>query len=226
MNTAERVSHYAHLPEEGALEKPDDPPASWPSAGVLEFTDVKMRYREGLPEVLRGVTFKTHPGEKVGIVGRTCVPLRHSSLRSADLPYDAVEPESRASSRHSSGSVKSRAARLRLTASTSPRLDSTSFASASPSSRKVRLPTLATLSSISRYIYRCPSLRRHRAAESRPDGRERRRGAQLGPPSCRPRRRSRRKRGRQIALCQVQARASPLNSYLHNLLIRNSRTRM
>ncbi|KAL8287248.1 hypothetical protein RQP46_003700 [Phenoliferia psychrophenolica] len=71
MNTAERVSHYAHLPEEGALTTPDDPPASWPEAGCLEFTDVKMRYRDGLPEVLRGVTFKTRPGEKVGIVGRT-----------------------------------------------------------------------------------------------------------------------------------------------------------
>ncbi|KAL8287275.1 hypothetical protein RQP46_003727 [Phenoliferia psychrophenolica] len=71
MNTAERVSHYAHLPAEGALATPHDPPASWPEAGGLEFTDVKMRYRDGLPEVLRGVTFKTSPGEKVGIVGRT-----------------------------------------------------------------------------------------------------------------------------------------------------------
>ncbi len=30
-----------------------------------------MSYREGLPEVLKGVTFATKPGEKVGIVGRT-----------------------------------------------------------------------------------------------------------------------------------------------------------
>jgi len=30
-----------------------------------------MSYREGLPEVLKGVTFATRPGEKVGIVGRT-----------------------------------------------------------------------------------------------------------------------------------------------------------
>lgn len=71
MNTVERVVHYAHLPDEGALQTPDDPPASWPSAGVLEFSDVKMRYREGLPEVLRGVSFRTLPAEKVGIVGRT-----------------------------------------------------------------------------------------------------------------------------------------------------------
>jgi ATP-binding cassette subfamily C (CFTR/MRP) protein 1 len=30
-----------------------------------------MRYREGLPMVLKDVSFKILPGEKVGIVGRT-----------------------------------------------------------------------------------------------------------------------------------------------------------
>jgi len=71
MNTTERVSFYAHLPPEGAVVTDNDPPPSWPEQGCIEFKDVRLRYREGLPEVLRGVTFSTRPGEKIGVVGRT-----------------------------------------------------------------------------------------------------------------------------------------------------------
>ncbi|KAM0755919.1 ATP-dependent bile acid permease [Meredithblackwellia eburnea MCA 4105] len=71
MNTSERISHYAHLPSEGALENPADPDETWPPEGKLSFQDVRMRYREGLPEVLKGVSFETKVGEKIGIVGRT-----------------------------------------------------------------------------------------------------------------------------------------------------------
>ena len=74
MNTAERVAFYSHLKPEGAITTPDDPPASWPDRGVIEFKDVRLRYREGLPEVLKGVSFATRAGEKVGIVGRYVPP--------------------------------------------------------------------------------------------------------------------------------------------------------
>ncbi|KAL7711246.1 ATP-binding cassette protein subfamily C member 1, partial [Lotmaria passim] len=40
-------------------------------AGSLVFEKVQMRYREGLPLVLRDVSFRIAPREKVGIVGRT-----------------------------------------------------------------------------------------------------------------------------------------------------------
>jgi ATP-binding cassette subfamily C (CFTR/MRP) protein 1 len=33
--------------------------------------NLKLRYRPGLPLVLRGVSFEVSPGEKVGLVGRT-----------------------------------------------------------------------------------------------------------------------------------------------------------
>lgn len=71
MNTAERVSHYSRLEPEAALVTSHDPDASWPEHGVIEFKDVKMAYREGLPDVLKGVSFRTRPGEKIGIIGRT-----------------------------------------------------------------------------------------------------------------------------------------------------------
>ncbi|KAF7321107.1 Multidrug resistance-associated ABC transporter protein [Mycena chlorophos] len=71
MNAVERLLVYADLPAEGDATRPDDPPASWPTQGKIEFKDVEMAYREGLPLVLKGVSFDIKPGEKVGIVGRT-----------------------------------------------------------------------------------------------------------------------------------------------------------
>ncbi|KAK7691491.1 hypothetical protein QCA50_004890 [Cerrena zonata] len=70
-NAVERVLHYTELPSEGETSTPNDPPPSWPDHGSIEFEDVKLSYREGLPRVLKGVTFSIKPGEKVGIVGRT-----------------------------------------------------------------------------------------------------------------------------------------------------------
>ncbi|KAK7050453.1 oligomycin resistance ATP-dependent permease YOR1 [Favolaschia claudopus] len=71
MNSVERIITYAELPPEGAPTTPNDPPSSWPEHGEIAFKDVEMSYREGLPLVLKGVTFNVKPGEKVGIVGRT-----------------------------------------------------------------------------------------------------------------------------------------------------------
>ncbi|KAH8103346.1 multidrug resistance-associated ABC transporter [Cristinia sonorae] len=70
-NAVERVLYYTELTPEGDTTKPDDPPPSWPANGAISFNMVEMAYREGLPLVLKGVTFDVKPGEKVGIVGRT-----------------------------------------------------------------------------------------------------------------------------------------------------------
>ncbi|KIP09393.1 hypothetical protein PHLGIDRAFT_534837 [Phlebiopsis gigantea 11061_1 CR5-6] len=70
-NAVERVLHYTELPSEGATTTPNDPPASWPDQGKIEFNEVELAYREGLPLVLQGVTFEVNAGEKVGVVGRT-----------------------------------------------------------------------------------------------------------------------------------------------------------
>jgi ATP-binding cassette subfamily C (CFTR/MRP) protein 1 len=60
------------LEAEPAATYPSDPsPDDWPTAGAIEFENVQLRYRPELPLVLKGISFKVRPGEKVGIIGRT-----------------------------------------------------------------------------------------------------------------------------------------------------------
>lgn len=60
-----QVLYYTELPPEGAAHLPSDPPQSWPEKGAIQFREVDMSYREGLPLVLKGVSFEVKPGEKV-----------------------------------------------------------------------------------------------------------------------------------------------------------------
>ncbi|EDV28182.1 uncharacterized protein TRIADDRAFT_21627 [Trichoplax adhaerens] len=46
-------------------------PSLWPSKGTLQFNNVTLIYRQGLPPALNKVSFTTRPSEKIGIVGRT-----------------------------------------------------------------------------------------------------------------------------------------------------------
>ncbi|KMP02660.1 canalicular multispecific organic anion transporter 1 [Coccidioides immitis RMSCC 2394] len=46
------------------------PPTNWPGEGGIEFQNVSAEYRPGEP-VLRNVSLKINPGEKIGICGRT-----------------------------------------------------------------------------------------------------------------------------------------------------------
>lgn len=65
MNAVERVLHYSDLPVEGELRSPKtDPGPEWPPHGAIQFKDVEMAYREGLPLVLKGISFDIRPGEK------------------------------------------------------------------------------------------------------------------------------------------------------------------
>lgn len=64
MNAAERILVYSELPEEGTRVTPKDPPAPWPQ-GSVKFRNVAMGYREGLPLVLKDVSFEIREGEKV-----------------------------------------------------------------------------------------------------------------------------------------------------------------
>ena len=72
MTSVERVMEYSQLDEEDKPSKPHNkPPSDWPKEGVIEFTDVYLRYDKEEKDVLKGLNFKTVAHEKIGIVGRT-----------------------------------------------------------------------------------------------------------------------------------------------------------
>ncbi|CAE6425291.1 unnamed protein product [Rhizoctonia solani] len=72
-NSVERIGEYLILPQEApAIIANARPPAHWPSrTGGITVDHLVMRYAEGLPDVLRDLTFEVRPREKVGVVGRT-----------------------------------------------------------------------------------------------------------------------------------------------------------
>ncbi|CAD7704333.1 unnamed protein product, partial [Ostreobium quekettii] len=70
-NAVERVAEYTETDQEADYDTPDSVPDDWPDRGGLEFGNVEMRYRPGLPLVLKGLTATIEPGQKIGVVGRT-----------------------------------------------------------------------------------------------------------------------------------------------------------
>lgn len=66
----ERLEEYTELPREDSWQK-GSVDKSWPSEGKVEFKDFKLRYREGLDLVVKGISVNVKGGEKIGIVGRT-----------------------------------------------------------------------------------------------------------------------------------------------------------
>ena len=72
MNAVERIKEYLDVDQEAAGIVPENrPAANWPSKGSVEFIGYSTRYRSDFDLVLRHITFKVLPGEKVGVVGRT-----------------------------------------------------------------------------------------------------------------------------------------------------------
>jgi ABC-type multidrug transport system fused ATPase/permease subunit len=76
MNSVERCKFYTDsIAQEAAHEIPEvDEPASqahWPQRGVIQIEDLQLRYRDGLPLVLHGISLNIKGGERIGIVGRT-----------------------------------------------------------------------------------------------------------------------------------------------------------
>lgn len=72
MNSVERIKEYLDVEQEAeAVIEKTRPAANWPSNGSVEFINYTTRYRADLDPVLKDVTFKINPLEKVGIVGRT-----------------------------------------------------------------------------------------------------------------------------------------------------------
>jgi ABC-type multidrug transport system fused ATPase/permease subunit len=72
MNSVERIKEYLDVDQEADLiVESNRPEANWPSKGSVEFIGYTTRYRSDFDPVLKDITFKILPGEKVGVVGRT-----------------------------------------------------------------------------------------------------------------------------------------------------------
>ncbi|KAH9625384.1 hypothetical protein KSS87_011455 [Heliosperma pusillum] len=70
--SVERLNQYMHLPSEAPEVIEDSrPPKNWPTIGKVEIRDLQIRYREGTPLVLRGISCTFEGGDRIGIVGRT-----------------------------------------------------------------------------------------------------------------------------------------------------------
>ena len=75
--SVERMQEYTALPQEASLINQNEPKLISRARprpleeGSLEIRNLSMRYREGLPLVLKNVSFSVPAGTKVGIVGRT-----------------------------------------------------------------------------------------------------------------------------------------------------------
>ncbi|PMD34604.1 ABC multidrug transporter-like protein [Hyaloscypha variabilis F] len=71
MNATERLHYYGTALEEEAPLHTVEVRKSWPESGEIIFDNVQMRYREGLPLVLSGLSMHVKGGERIGVVGRT-----------------------------------------------------------------------------------------------------------------------------------------------------------
>ncbi|KAK6947877.1 ABC transporter-like, ATP-binding domain [Dillenia turbinata] len=70
--SVERLEQYMHIPSEAPeVIEGHRPPPSWPATGKVEICNLKVRYREDAPLVLRGISCIFEGGQKIGIVGRT-----------------------------------------------------------------------------------------------------------------------------------------------------------
>lgn len=73
MVAVERIEQYCHIKGEAARHTSIDSlvPSAWPMAGEITFVGSKLRYRPGLPLILKGLDLHIPAGSKIGVVGRT-----------------------------------------------------------------------------------------------------------------------------------------------------------
>ena len=68
----ERLKEYSMIEQEASWISSDNrPEKAWPQAGMVEFEDYGLRYRDDTPLVVENISVKVEGGQKVGIVGRT-----------------------------------------------------------------------------------------------------------------------------------------------------------
>ncbi|KAH7016373.1 P-loop containing nucleoside triphosphate hydrolase protein [Microdochium trichocladiopsis] len=70
-SNTERLLEYTNSLEQEAPLDGEPVRPSWPEHGAIEYKDVQMRYRPGLPLVIDGFSLQIRAGERIGIIGRT-----------------------------------------------------------------------------------------------------------------------------------------------------------
>lgn len=100
MNSVERLIYYAdNIPQEETAENRGLEPSDWPKLGKLQFQNVTLLYRSGLPPVLKNLNFSVASGEKIGVCGRTgagkslvmAAIFRLHELDSGTITYDGMD---------------------------------------------------------------------------------------------------------------------------------------
>ena len=73
ITSIERMHSLEQLPQEKSMVTSEDNKVDdlWPRQGLLEFDNVSLRYRPGLPLSLDGLSFTLHHGQRCAVVGRT-----------------------------------------------------------------------------------------------------------------------------------------------------------
>eukprot|EP01117_Protostelium_nocturnum_P005317 TRINITY_DN1935_c0_g2_i1.p1 TRINITY_DN1935_c0_g2~~TRINITY_DN1935_c0_g2_i1.p1 ORF type:complete len:1401 (-),score=492.82 TRINITY_DN1935_c0_g2_i1:3171-7373(-) len=71
MVSVERVYGYTNIDQESPAKNDYKPPHNWPGEGSIVFNNARAKYREGLSDVLKGISIAIKPREKIGVVGRT-----------------------------------------------------------------------------------------------------------------------------------------------------------
>ena len=105
--SVERALSYTKIAQEDAAVRATDAvlsasraqPTPWPQCGALSFEAVEMRYRPGLPLVLRGVDICLKGGVKAAVVGRSgagksslsVALLRLAPLEAGRIAIDGVD---------------------------------------------------------------------------------------------------------------------------------------
>ena len=90
----EETTAQEHLPQEC-----ESPPGQWPSRGAIEFRGINASYTSDAEPVLRDLTLKIQPGQKMGICGRTgsgkssliAALFRLLELKSGQIFVDGVD---------------------------------------------------------------------------------------------------------------------------------------
>lgn len=72
MSSVGQLVYYGKTVPEAPFEIPEKkPPVSWPQQGLITFKNVELKYQKFGVSVLKNVSLKIYPKEKIGIVGRT-----------------------------------------------------------------------------------------------------------------------------------------------------------